>query len=449
MKKTFQSSPAPVISQISSALRVSRLSNGFQIVTDRIRGAQVASLGIFFATGSRHEPVNKNGMAHAFEHCVYLGTKNHSQFAISNGLEGNGGDANAETQREFTSFYVTIDPQHTHRVLAVLSDILLNATFSPQKIAPELGVIRQEINLYRDSPAEGEYATDLFYHHAYSNQKFGRPTLGTIEDVEAFRKKNFIDHRKRNFFGNNMALVATGNVNHARLCDFAEKTFGHLPAGKKLQPAPARFKSGLLWQQRDTERTYVTIGYPGIAYNDSFQLTLVRFLSTVLAGTSASRLYRGIRNKGLSYEIDCHHEEFTDGGAFFIQGGGEGTRNLNTFIRTTGRAVRSLPEHLTKAEVERTRNQRAFMLKSAYQSPEEWLGDLGKETLLLGHPRSFEETMHHIQTVAPNDIRNLATKIFSRKPYIVTMGPDRPNPGVVFNYLGFSRAPKLQEIGLE
>ena len=89
-------------------MRVSTLTNGLRIATDRIDTVDTVSLGIWVDVGTRHEPAEINGVAHFLEHMAFKGTERRSARAIAEEIEAVGGHLNAYTSRESTAYYAKV-----------------------------------------------------------------------------------------------------------------------------------------------------------------------------------------------------------------------------------------------------------------------------------------------------------------------------------------------------
>jgi predicted Zn-dependent peptidase len=63
-----------------------------------------ATLGVWVGVGSRHEEPHEHGLSHLIEHMAFKGTARRSARAIAEDIENVGGDINAATSVEYTSY---------------------------------------------------------------------------------------------------------------------------------------------------------------------------------------------------------------------------------------------------------------------------------------------------------------------------------------------------------
>ena len=143
-----------------------------------------ATLGVWVGTGSRHEQPHEHGLSHLIEHMAFKGTARRSARQIAEDIENVGGDINAATSVEYTSYTARVLGENVDVALDVLGDILINSAFDPGELAREKGVILQEYAAVEDTPDDLIY--DAFMETAFAGQAVGRPILGTPDTIKSF-----------------------------------------------------------------------------------------------------------------------------------------------------------------------------------------------------------------------------------------------------------------------
>jgi predicted Zn-dependent peptidase len=93
------------------------LDNGMRVVTERIPTLKSVTVGIWVNTGSRDEQSAQAGYSHFIEHMFFKGTRSRSATEISREIDGLGGEMNAFTTRETTTFYVKVLDQQLQQAL--------------------------------------------------------------------------------------------------------------------------------------------------------------------------------------------------------------------------------------------------------------------------------------------------------------------------------------------
>lgn len=157
------------------------LPNGIKLV-HRWTASPVAYMGVMVGAGTRDERPEENGMAHYIEHCVFKGTHSKSASQIIRAIEDIGGEINAYTTKEETTYYAATPRRYFGRTLHLLSDLVSNATFPKKETEKEYGVILEEIESYNDSPSELIY--DDFESILFDQYPIAMPILGTKKSLQ-------------------------------------------------------------------------------------------------------------------------------------------------------------------------------------------------------------------------------------------------------------------------
>ena len=198
------------------------LPSGLQIV-HRKTTSPVVYVGIMIGAGTRHELPNENGMAHYIEHCVFKGTEHYTARQIINHIEGIGGEINAYTTKEETTFYAATLRNHFRTTLHLLADMVLHPTFNKKETDKEVTVILDEIESYNDSPSELIY--DDFENMVFEGSSLAMPILGTKKTLRRISKSPDIalNWMKTHYRPERMVLFVLGNITTQQVISAAEK----------------------------------------------------------------------------------------------------------------------------------------------------------------------------------------------------------------------------------
>ena len=116
-------------------------------------GVETVAVGLYAEAGSRHEPARVNGIAHLFEHMVFKGAGGRSAREISEAIEDVGGDLNACTERDATSFTASLLAEHLPLGVELIADMILRPHFAAADLEREKEVVLQELGEARDTPS--------------------------------------------------------------------------------------------------------------------------------------------------------------------------------------------------------------------------------------------------------------------------------------------------------
>ena len=215
-------------------IKISQLGSGLRLVTESMTDVASASVGVWVGTGSRDETPAQSGISHFLEHLLFKGTATRTAREIAEAVDAVGGDMNAYTTKEYTTFYVRALSEHLDLGLDILCDILREPALRPDEVDAERQVILDEVLMHRDEPADvvqERFSEIMFPDHALGREVLGLPEV--IEGVTVEEIRRFFD---QHYLPGNMVVAAAGDVEHDAVAEGIERRF----AGRAGGSAPPR-----------------------------------------------------------------------------------------------------------------------------------------------------------------------------------------------------------------
>lgn len=112
-------------------MRSRTLANGLQVYTLRDPGAGTVVVETFYRVGSKDDPKGRSGFAHLFEHLMFKATRNLPVGGIERLINDVGGQMNASTYYDHTSYYSEVPANHLEAALWIegerLSSLVVDA----------------------------------------------------------------------------------------------------------------------------------------------------------------------------------------------------------------------------------------------------------------------------------------------------------------------------------
>ncbi|MFI0845687.1 M16 family metallopeptidase [Mesorhizobium sp. IMUNJ 23232] len=402
-------------------VEVSRLSNGLTVATETLPSIETTALGIWVKSGARNERAEEHGMAHLLEHMAFKGTGGRSAFQIASEIENVGGEINAATSVETTSFYARVLADDVPLAVDILADILQDSSFDPDELEREQNVILQEIGAAHDTP--DDIVFDHFTETAYRNQTIGRSILGTPETVQSFTSQQLRGFMDRQYNAEDMVVVAAGDIKHdVFVRDVEKKLGGFRPKSESTVPQAANYVGGDYREERDLMDAQVVLGFEGRAYHvRDFYASQV--LSMILGGGMSSRLFQEVREKrGLCYSVYAFHWGFSDTGIFGIHAA-TGLSDIGKLVPVIIEELQRAGEQIEQSELDRARAQyRAGLIMSA-ESAASRASQIARQILLFGRPIAKEELMGRLSALTVERLTDLSARMFSTVPTVTGVGP--------------------------
>ena len=395
------------------------LPNGLQIV-HRKTTSPVVYVGIMVGAGTRHELPNENGMAHYIEHCVFKGTKHYTARQIINHIEGIGGEINAYTTKEETTFYAATLRNHFRTTLHLLADMVLRPTFSKKETDKEVTVILDEIESYNDSPSELIY--DDFENMIFEGSSLAMPILGTKKTLRRISKSPDIalNWMQQHYRPERMVLFVLGNVSTQQVISAAEKEFGNteVPINNTTLHNTKQYYTTLNNTQsrtyrRHTHQTHVMLGSHAYPLGHPKQLTMF-LLNNILGGSSmSSRLYLSLREKyGLVYNIDSQAVPLSDTGYWNIYLACE-PQYKDQCLELCHKELQTLRDlRLTSSQLQRALRQLEGQLAISAENQENNALAMAKQMLYHHHAPAWQETFAKVKAITPYQLQEVANEVF-------------------------------------
>jgi predicted Zn-dependent peptidase len=418
------------------------LPNGVQIV-HRKTTSPVVYVGLMIGAGTRHELPNENGMAHYIEHCLFKGTEHYTARQIINRIEGIGGEINAYTTKEETTFYAATLSNHFRTTLHLLADMVLRPTFNKKETDKEVTVILDEIESYNDSPSELIY--DDFENMIFEGSSLAMPILGTKKTLRRISKSpNYpLQWMAQHYRPERMVLFVLGNVSTQQVISAATRELlsnsqypianseasyspqsgrpiGGTPSCSSLNErpiglCPSYSPSGASrTYRRHTHQTHVMLGSHAYPIGHPKQLTMFLLNNILGGGSMSSRLYLSLREKyGLVYNIDSQAVPLSDTGYWNIYLACE-PQYKDQCLELCHKELKQLCDTtLTSTQLQRALRQLEGQMAISAENQENNALAMAKQMLYHHRAPQWQETFAKVQQITPSQLQEVANEVFA------------------------------------
>ena len=399
---------------------IATLPNGLRII-HLTSASPVVYCGIGIAAGSRHEGAGEEGVAHM----SFKGTRRRSAIQILNCLESVGGDLNAFTTKEDTTFYAAIQKEHFSRAVDLLTDIVFCSQFPQHEVEHEVDVICDEIESYNDSPAELIY--DVFENQLFKSHPLGHNILGTRQQVQQFTSQHALRFTNRYYRPDNAVFFVYGDIDFARLVrglkvEGVERRAegGGRKAeseGRKAEVAnatPLTSHLSPLTSETPHHQAHVMLGCQSFSYDDPRRITLF-LLNNILGGPGMNaRLNLKLREQhGLVYTVESTMASYSDTGVWSVYFGCD-HHDVKRCIRLVNRELdRMMQAPLSDRQLAAAKRQLKGQLAIAADNREQFALDMAKHFLHYGKERSLDQLIAQIDAITAPQLQDVAQQLFA------------------------------------
>jgi zinc protease len=186
------------------------LANGLRVVIVRNALAPVVSTDVTYLVGSRDDPPDVPGMAHAQEHMMFRGTKNLSTPQLGTIATALGGAFNASTSDTLTQFQFTVPAADFDAVLRIESDRMRDVLDSESQWQTERGAIEQEV-LHDESSPGGDFFSDA-QALAFKGSPYEHQGVGTVAAFNRLTGARLHEFYEKWYAPNNAVFTVAGNL---------------------------------------------------------------------------------------------------------------------------------------------------------------------------------------------------------------------------------------------
>lgn len=403
-------------------LRITQLENGVTVATRTLPQMHSAAVGLWLVSGSRHQAADADGYAHLMEHLLFKGTAELDVRALACRFEAMGGQINAQTGRELTTLYGVVPGDQAGALTGLFVDMVLRPRFDDRDLALEREVVLSEMAQVAENPEEriDEEAVAA----AWPDHPMGRPILGSAEVLHAATAasaRSFLDGTAT---GRRLWVVATGAVDHTELTEAALELGNRPPAAAPATARPS-FVPGA------ESRTLAALGQchliwlapvPGVADAGNPALEVA---DHILGGGVSSRLFQTVREeRGLSYSVQSHLEQYSDTGLWSVQTACDADRRQETEETVQAVLEGLMAEGPRPDELETARSHLRARLLTEEDDPQACMERLAHDLIYRGEALAVQDRLAQLAEVTAADVQHALTRAWAQRRCLVLTPAD-------------------------
>ena len=389
------------------------IKNGLRII-HLPSTSRVVYCGYQIAAGTRNELAGEEGMAHFCEHMTFKGTEKRNAIQIINALEGLGGELNAFTNKEDTTFYAAISKEHFTQAVNILTDIVFHSQYQQHEIDKEVEVICDEIESYNDSPAELIY--DEFENILFEGHPLGHNILGKAEQLRTYTTEDALRFVRRHYRPDNAIFFAYGDVDFGKLVKLLDSLEMNTPAAdiSSINYKLSAINSQLVTKEHGTHQAHVMLGTRAYDIHHPLRIPLY-LLNNILGGPGMNaRLNLSLRERnGLVYTVESTMVNYSDTGIWSVYFGCD-PQDVKRCLRLVHRELDKMMQRpLSATQLRNAKRQLKGQIAIACDNHEQFALDFGKSFLHYGWEKDITHLYDSIDKVTAEDIQTVANELFT------------------------------------
>ena len=256
--------PALAVAPAAAALKVPpivyterKLGNGLAVISVESHASPTVSVQVWYRVGGSDDPAGKSGFAHLFEHLMFKGTKYLKNEQFDRMTEDVGGNNNAGTSEDVTTYENVVPSNHLETLLWAEAERLMNLRVDDASFKSERAVVEEE---YRQRVLASPYGrfSEAVRTEPYEKHSYRRGVIGSIADLDAATLADVAAFHATYYRPDNATLVVTGDFDARQLDAWVDKYFA--PVARPSTPLPKREAVEPAWSH---DRT-ITVTAPNV-----------------------------------------------------------------------------------------------------------------------------------------------------------------------------------------
>ncbi len=384
-------------------------------------GLATAAVAVTVGAGARHEAADKGGLAHFLEHMTFKGARGMNARALAEAVENRGGQINASTGYERTTYSVRCLEQDAGDMLDHVLSLALDADLPESEMALEKGVVLQEIGEAADEP--DDLVFELIQQAAWPEHPLGRPILGLPDSVRALERSDLSAFIDAHYAADRTVVSVAGAFDAIDIADRASKRLEGLRLRPRPIMTPPKMVSAHAQDIKDLEQTLTILSRPGPG-NCAPERFASRLMVEIMGGGMASRLFQEVREtRGLAYAIDAYSDAYSDAGRIDVFYGCDPADVSEVAEVTKGIWEDLAAKGPTEEELARSKAVQRAQLAMAFETPGARAGYGAHELLAFDRLIPIGEAMDQIDAVSVEDVRKVADMSANGPSATARVGP--------------------------
>ncbi len=291
------------------AVKERKLPNGLTVAVVERKNVPLVTVHLLIKSGANAEDATKAGLADMTATLLTKGTKTRSATQIAEQIELLGGSI--ETGAGWNGSFVTINimADKLDQAMAILSDIVLNPTFTQEEVDLLKGQTVDNLGYNLTQPG-------FLASYVASKYTFGEhPVGGTLASINGITRDDIVKFKTENYQPNISTLIFTGDITAIKANTLTQRFFGAWRKPKSRESRETLDTVANYPNETKVVKRILVIDLPNsgqaaVSYvneiagvfrsDDEFYSASV--LNSVLGGGYSSRLNQEIRIKrGLTY----------------------------------------------------------------------------------------------------------------------------------------------------
>ena len=402
------------------AVRSHEYPNGLVLVAEAMPHVQSAAFNLLIPAGAAYDEPGALGSATMLAEWITRGAGDRDSRALLTALDNLGVSHGEGAQTLHTSVSAATLGRNLVPALDLFADVILRPHLDDDEVDPIRALAIQNLQSLEDDSGS---KVMLELRRRHFPDPWGRPSPGTIADVERITPDALRDFHRAHYQPKGAILAVAGALDWDRLKDEVGRMFEGWQGTDRAALASTPTGPRRDHIAKETQQTQIALAYPTVTVT-SPEYYQARAMVGVLGGYSSARLFTEVREKrGLCYTVYASYEGLKDRAAVVCYAGTSTDRAQETLDVTLAEIERLGRDGLNAEELDTMRAGLKSSLIMAQESSMSRAGSLASDWYYLGRVRPLDEIAGKLDELTPASVGDFARAHAPTEMTILTLGP--------------------------
>lgn len=403
------------------------LPNGINVLVIENNKIPAVSVRLVFKDAGSFYDGSSYGLASMTAELLTKGTSNRSASQIAEEIDFIGGSLSSGSDWDGSYVSLSVLSKHLDKGIDILSDVVLNPSFSEDEISR---VKEQRLSsILQGKDDAGNLSDKMFNKVVFGESPYGHPAEGTEQSVKAIEKGQISNFYNTTYTPGNLIIAFVGDITKSEALEIVKSKFSQWNGRTvhKTDVPHIDFKAGsnsvFIVNKPEAVQSNFRIGHSGIERNNP-DFIAVSVMNTILGGYFGSRINYNLREKhGFTYGARSYFNPRLFAGDFSVDADVRSEVTDTSVSLVIDELKRIISEEVTDDEIQTVKNY----LTGVFPLQLETANAVASRVInlkLYNLPKDYySKYISEINKLTKQDILNAAKKyIHPGKLYIVISG---------------------------
>jgi len=409
------------------------LDNGLHVYAYKDTTKPIVSINVTYKVGSSYETPDKTGFAHFFEHLMFEGSANIKRGEFMSLVQSAGGNCNAETTEDYTSYYMTLPSHQFELGLWLESERMLHLAIDSESVETQRAVIKEERKLKFENRPYSSFIQEL-RKRTFKGSFYEWIPIGEVQYIDEAKLSEFISFYKTYYVPSNAVLVIAGDIDLSKIKSLVDKYFAGISGGNTTLSVTIPNKQFIL-RSTEIDTVYDNISLPAVFFGFiapsiiSSDFVIFYCIDKYLSAGENSQLYYSLVNQQqIALSSSTIYSDLKYSGLSIHYALGNTDADIYKLHQALEDELKLLANTgISEVNLQKVKNIIETSYKRDFQTLESIAYQLAQGFIYYSNPYGYINLMNSVDNVSSEDIMRVASQYLSANKVVLYYLPKQIN----------------------